>query len=90
MKRIFVIILGLSLASLIFLAQPAHAVSLKITPLRYQTTLQRGEKQKGYVDVSNPTNETLTLGFEVAGFRQINDTGGVEFYHDDAISAGVS
>jgi len=77
------------LVALVFFVPHVGAVSLKMAPLRYQTVLAQSGKQKGYVDVSNPTSQTINLKFEVQAFRQIDDQGGVEFYDDKAISAGV-
>ena len=66
------------------------ATSLRITPMQYQTTLKSGEKQQGYVDISNPEPETVEVSFEVQAFRQINDEGGIEFYDDKDVLAGVA
>ncbi len=68
---------------------PVFATSLKITPLEYRTTLETNEKKKGFVDISNPSAEKLTLSFEVQAFRQIDDQGGIEFYDDKDITKGV-
>jgi len=77
------------LVVIIFAVPRAGAISLKIAPLRYQTTLAQSGKQKGYVDVSNPNAQSVHLKFEVQAFRQIDNQGGVEFYADKAVSAGV-
>lgn len=66
-----------------------EALSLKIAPLEYTTTLQAGEVQKGYVDVSNPETQTVRVKLEAQAFRQIDDEGSLEFYSDDKISAGI-
>lgn len=68
---------------------PASAVSLRVTPLKYQTTLKSGEKQTGHVDISNPEADTVDVAFEVQAFRQTNNEGSIEFYDDEAVSAGV-
>jgi hypothetical protein len=65
------------------------AESLRIVPLEYQTTVKVGEKQKGYVDISNPEANTVEVGFEVQAFRQIDDKGNIEFYTDKSISSGI-
>jgi hypothetical protein len=67
----------------------ASAASLKVTPLQYRTTLTSGEKKKGFVDISNPGAESLTVNFEVQAFRQIDDQGGIEFYDDADVSKGI-
>lgn len=70
-------------------APSVSAVSLRITPLQYKTTLKSGEKLQGYVDIANPESNAVDVTFEVQAFRQIDDEGGIEFYDDEAISEGV-
>jgi hypothetical protein len=65
------------------------AVSLKITPLEYRTSLAQHEKKKGFVDISNPDPQAVELAFEVQAFRQIDDQGGIEFYDDEGVTAGI-
>jgi len=65
------------------------AESLRIAPLEYQTTVKVGEKQKGYVDISNPEANTVEVRFEAQAFRQIDDKGNIEFYTDKSISSGI-
>lgn len=89
MRRALIVVPLLWLSLLVVGASSVSAMSLKIAPLRYQTTLQKGEKQKGFVDISNPSAETITVGFEVQAFRQIDNDGGVEFYDDKDVAAGV-
>lgn len=71
------------------IASPVFAESLRIAPLQYQTTLKSGERQKGYVDISNPEADTVNVAFEVKAFRQKDDEGGIEFYDDATVSSGV-
>jgi hypothetical protein len=70
-------------------ATPVSAASLKISPLRYDATLKEGEKQKGFVDISNPTAETTKIKLTVQGFRQTNNNGALEFYDSEALRAGI-
>lgn len=72
-----------------FIVTPTYAVSLKLAPLEYRTTLRSGEKQKGYVDVSNPTTETLRVKTSAQAFRQVDDNGTLQFYEDEKFSSGV-
>ncbi len=67
----------------------ASADSLKISPLRYDASLKEGEKQKGFVDISNPTAEPVNVKLSVQGFRQTDDNGALTFYDNEAIRAGV-
>lgn len=66
------------------------AAGLKVQPLSYRDTLQQGEKKKGFIDVSNPTDQKLRLVTSVQAFRQINDQGGLEFYDDPLVAAGIT
>lgn len=65
------------------------ALGLKVQPLIYSDTLNQGETKKGYVDVSNPTNEKVQLKTSVQAFRQIDDQGNLEFYDSEQIEAGL-
>lgn len=69
--------------------QDVHAVSLKVAPLEYRTTLGRGESKKGFVDISNPTGSTLRIKTSAQAFRQVDDAGGIQFYSSEQVSAGV-
>ena len=70
-------------------ATPVYAAGLKLAPLEYRTTLSSGEKQKGFVDVSNPTKETLRVTVSTQAFRQTDDTGSLEFFDDEQVSSGI-
>lgn len=89
MKRLIIAATLCSLGCTIFFAYAAGATSLQIAPLRYETTLKSGEAKKGYVDISNPSAVATEVRFEVQAFRQVDDEGNLEFYDDDAVSAGV-
>ena len=74
----------------VFLAAPAaSAASLKVAPLEYRTTLKEGEKKKGFIDVSNPTKETVRVKASAQAFRQIDDSGSLQFFDNEQVSAGV-
>ncbi len=68
---------------------PAHASGLKIAPLEYRTTLKSGEKQRGFIDVSNPSKETVRVSASTQAFRQTDDNGSLEFFDDAHVSAGI-
>jgi hypothetical protein len=80
--------LGLMIASTFFMQQSVSAISLKVAPLEYRTSLKQGEKKKGFIDISNPTDEKLVVKTSAQAFRQIDDQGTIEFYDDEEISAG--
>lgn len=88
MRRAF-IGLVLALSGACFWTAPTHAAGLKLAPLEYRTTLKSGEKQRGFVDVSNPTKETLRVSVSTQAFRQIDDNGALEFFDDQRVSSGV-
>lgn len=85
-------VLGLGLLAgccLIFHAVPVSAASLKISPLRYDAELSAGEKKKGFVDVTNSSAQEVDLQLSVQAFRQINDSGALEFYDSKTVQEGV-
>lgn len=89
MRQLIMLLLmvcGVSLAA----APNASAVqSLKIAPQSYEATLQKAEVKKGYVDVSNPSSETVRVKLDVQAFRQISDDGSLEFYDSEQVRTGV-
>lgn len=86
------------LASLLFLmlfaafgtAVPASALGLKVAPLEYNVSLKKGEKQKGFIDLSNPAGVTVHVKTSVQAFRQTDDRGSLTFFDDEQVSAGVT
>lgn len=83
------LVLVAMLALALFSQQSAGAISLKINPPDYRITLKSGEKQKGVIDVGNPSGAAVKVAASVQGFRQIDDQGNLEFYDDPKISEGV-
>lgn len=79
----------------ILVAQPVHGATkpdlfgLKLAPLEVRTELKKGQKKKGYVEVSNPSNKTVQVVSSVRGFKQIDDSGTLRFYQDEQIEAGI-
>ena len=85
-----VFIIGFAVAiSLIGMAKNTYAASLKVAPDSYKTTLKSGERQKGFIDISNPTEEKVVVATSVQAFRQVDDQGNVEFYDNDQVSKGI-
>ena len=70
-------------------ASSVDALGLKVAPLDYNVALKKGEKQKGFIDLSNPTGATVRVKSSVQAFRQTNDTGTLSFYDDEQVSAGI-
>lgn len=76
------------LAACVFSPQ-ATAASLTIAPYQYDSELKTGETKKGFVDIANPTGQSVTVTLEAQGFRQVDNQGNLEFYKSDAIQEGV-
>lgn len=70
-------------------ASQADALGLKVAPLEYRATLKNGEVQQGFIDVSNPSAQGVTVKVSVQAFKQINNEGGLQFYDDPQVSGGV-
>lgn len=81
-------LIALGIAALIPVTS-AHALGLKVAPLEYKSTLKENETQKGFIDVSNPSSQAVTVAVSVQAFRQIDDDGGLEFYDDKQVRAGI-
>ena len=76
--------------SVVYSTSTAHAESLKIAPLIYDdVVLGKGEIKKGFVDISNPENARQAVQLSVKAFRQIDNDGGLEFYTDERVAAGI-
>ena len=87
-KNVFsLLILSFFIAS--FWSNSVHALGLKVAPLDYTVSLQKGEKQKGFIDLSNPTGTTLRVKSSVQAFRQTDDRGSLTFYDNEQVSAGI-
>ena len=67
----------------------AEALSLRVQPLSYQESLAKGEKKKGFIDITNPTAETINLKTNVEAFRQTDNQGALQFYKDEQITTGI-
>lgn len=88
MKRLLLIPL-MMFSALFFLDDQTQALSMKVAPLEYRATLKEGEKQKGFIDVSNPTGQTVIVKTSVEGFTQTDDKGSLEFSKNEQLAAGV-
>lgn len=83
------LVFAAAFVSAYFTGVSVHAAGLKLAPLEYRTTLKSGEKQKGFVDVSNPTKEAFRVTVSTQAFRQIDDNGSLEFFDDERVSSGI-
>lgn len=75
-----------------FLArQPVGATGgLEIRPLQYAISLAPGQRQKGFVDITNPAPRAVDIVTSVQAFRQLNDSGALQFYDSAAVRAGIT
>lgn len=88
MKKLFVLGFFTMLAA-VSAAPSVAALGLKVAPLDYTVTLKKGEKQKGFIDLSNPSGVTVRVKTSVQAFRQTDDNGTLKFYDDEQVSAGI-
>lgn len=88
MIRLIFGLTGVILTSFLF-ATNVSAQAAKLEPLLINETLQPSEKKKGFVDVTNPTGQTLQFVTSVQAFRQKDNNGGLEFFDNEQVSAGL-
>ncbi|MES2876134.1 MAG: hypothetical protein V4678_01560 [Patescibacteria group bacterium] len=69
---------------------PVGALGLKVAPLQYKTILKEAERQQGFVDISNPSTQAVSVRTSVQAFKQINNDGGLQFYDDKQVQVGIS
>ncbi len=86
MKKLMALLL---LATVIFFPTDAHAVGLQVTPNEYKVELAKDEKKKGFIDVSNPLGEEVSVKTSVQAFEQTDNEGSLRFYDDKQIQAEV-
>lgn len=73
-----------------FVTTTTHADSLKIRPTLYKNiVLERGEKAKSFVDISNPTASVQEIKLSVQRYKQIDDNGSLTFFNDESVSKGL-
>jgi len=73
----------------IFAAATARASGMSMAPLEYKTSLKQDEYKKGYVDIVNPDAAKVDVQLEVQAFKQVDSSGGLEFYNDDVLKKGI-
>lgn len=62
---------------------------LGVQPLEYTESLQKGERKKAFIDVTNPSLQPVVAQFSVQGFKQIDDKGTLSFYDDPKLNEGI-
>ena len=88
MKKLLVACCGLILALQGVVAHAAEP-SLQLQPLQYVETLQKGERKRGFIDITNTQSEAIDVALSVEGFRQIDDKGNLEFFDDERLRNGI-
>ncbi len=86
MKRLLVIV------GLFFCLAPAAVsadASLQLNPLKYEDSLPDAAVRQGFVEVSNPSDTTVTVTTSVRGFKQADLDGNLAFFDDAQLSAGI-
>jgi hypothetical protein len=67
----------------------ADVPGLQASPLEYKDTLTPGHVSSGFVDVSNPGDNTITIQTSVQGFRQTDNVGHLAFFDDPDITSAI-
>ncbi len=62
---------------------------LQLNPLRYDDVLSTDVVKNGYIDVSNPSDTTITVSAKVRGFKQADLDGNLVFFDDAQLTAGI-
>lgn len=88
MKLLLAFFVSLGLCGILG-TQSASALGLKIAPLEYKTTLKEDEVQQGFIDISNPSGQAVTVRTSVQAFKQINNDGGLQFYDEGLVASGI-
>jgi hypothetical protein len=89
-KRKILAVCAVFLLLFIYKAGPVSASGLKISPLVYRDSLQKNEKQKGHIDISNTGGAEVTVSAHVEGFRQKGQEGALEFFEEPKYTAGIT
>lgn len=80
----------LAVGVMVFAGSPTvGAETVRIQPLQMQTSLKKGEKQKSFVDITNPAAQEVELSLYVHGFKQVNDKGSLTFFDSKQLAAGI-
>ena len=88
--KILVIISLLGVMLVTVTPSVARAQGLNIQPYTYSIELKTKERQKGIIDVRNPSGEKISVTTSVQAFRQIDDKGTLEFYDNEQVAAGIT
>lgn len=91
MKRILSSLGSLVALSLLFSGTAlANVPSLQVAPLSYQGKLKSGVVETGYIDVANPSDESIEVTSNIQAFRQVDARGDLAFYTNPAYTAAIT
>ncbi|MEO7617333.1 MAG: hypothetical protein ABIS59_00660, partial [Candidatus Saccharibacteria bacterium] len=63
--------------------------SLQLNPLKYEDSLPNDTVKQGFVEVSNPSDTSITVTTSVRGFKQADLDGNLAFFDDPQLTAGI-
>jgi hypothetical protein len=89
-KQKVILALFMAITFGIFAPMQVNALGLKVAPLEYKTTLQEDERKQGFIDISNPSTQPVSVKTSVQAFKQINNQGGLQFFEDKHIEKGIT
>ncbi len=89
MRHIGGVLAAAVLAALAWAPLARAEAGLQLVPLKYEDTLSGTQIKTGFIDVSNPSDTTVTVVTDVQGFRQADLDGNLAFFADDALKAGI-
>lgn len=89
MKYLFVFLTAIILTSIGIAPSARAETSLEVRPLLVQSVLGSGEKQRGAIDLTNPTRNVLELRLDVQGFSQIDNQGTLSFFDSEQLRAAI-
>ena len=86
MRRIWAAII---LASIFVPSFAVADASLAVNPLKYEEIIPDSAVRQGFIEVSNPSDTSVTVTSSVQGFRQANLNGDLAFFDDAVLSAAI-
>ena len=89
MRVVLAIIAIFTVATWLHVSPAMAEPMLQMQPLQYASDLRPGERQKGFVDITNPAPQAVTVELGVQGFKQANDKGELLFYDDERLRSGI-
>lgn len=77
---------------LVVFAAPLAAAepALGLQPLEYVEMLQKAERKRAFIDITNPSSQPVMAQFTVQGFRQTDNNGTLAFYDDEKLNNGIT